>query len=209
MSDAERETVESVFGRVVFDRYGCEEVSVIASECPAHDGLHVAAEGVFVEVLDGDETTPGRVVITDLVNRGMPFIRYEIGDLATTASGACACGRGLPRLGRVFGRTSDILYAPDGRRISGISILDTFVIHVDGVKQAQIVQDALDHITLRVVPSDAYSDDTAEELRSTARRIFGNDMRCSVERVPRIEPTPRGKYQFSICRIEDPVGARP
>ena len=204
LSDAERETVESVFGPVVFDRYGCEEVALIASECEAHDGLHVAAEGILVEVLDGDQTTPGRVVLTDLVNRGMPLIRYEVGDLATTRSGTCGCGRGLPRLGRVYGRTSDILFAPDGRRISGISILDTFMIHLEGVKQAQIVQDALDHVQVRVVPSDRYSDDTTAALRATIRQVFGDEMRSTVERVERIEPTPRGKYQFSICEIEDP-----
>lgn len=208
LSDAERDTVESVFGPVVFDRYGCEEVSLIASECEAHDGLHLASEGLYVEVLEGDETTPGRVVVTDLVNRGMPIIRYEIGDLATTYGGQCACGRGLPRLGRVYGRTSDILYAPDGRRVSGISILDTFVIHVAGVRQAQIVQDRPEHVLLRVVPSKMFSEETTQHIRTAVRDVFGAEMRCTIELVDRIEPTPRGKYQFSICEIEDPKVVR-
>lgn len=208
LSDAEREAVEAWFGPVLFDRYGCEELALIASECEAHDGLHVAADALVVEVLDGDGSTPGRVVVTDLTNRGMPFIRYEVGDLATVAHGACACGRGLPRLRRVFGRTSDILFAPDGRRISGISILDTFMIHVKGVKQAQIVQDELDHVLLRVVPAPEFDDSTGPELRATIARVFGAEMRCDIERVERIEPTARGKYQFSICRIQDPAGAR-
>jgi phenylacetate-CoA ligase len=198
----ERALVESYFGKILFDRYGCEEVSLIASECESHDGLHIGAEGLYVEVLGGDETTPGRVVVTDLVNRGMPFIRYEVGDLATLATGRCSCGRGLPRLGRVFGRISDILYAPDGRKISGVSILDTFLIHVRGVRQAQIVQEALDHVTLRIVKDSGFGPATIEQLESTVRKVFGPAMRHDIDYVDAIAPTPRGKYQFSICEVD-------
>lgn len=201
---AEREAIEALFGKVLFDRYGCEEVSLIASECEAHDGLHVAAEGLLVEVLGGDETTPGKVVVTDLTNHGMPLIRYEVGDLATVRAGKCACGRGLPRLGRVFGRTTDILYAPDGRRISGVSILDTFLIHVPGVRQAQIVQDALDHLVLRVVPDRGFDQGTIDHLARTVTRVFGPEMRHDLCTVDSIEPTARGKFQFTICQIAPP-----
>lgn len=205
LTPVEREAIERRFGRVVFDRYGCEEVSLVASECEAHDGLHLAAEGVYVEVEGADGDRPGEVVVTDLTNRGMPFLRYEVGDLATLAPGRCACGRGLPRLARVFGRTTDILYAPDGRQISGVSILDTFVIHVPGVKQAQIVQDALDHLELRVVPDAAFADPSREKLAATVRQVFGPTMRHTLALVERIEPTARGKFQFTICRVEPPA----
>lgn len=205
---AERERIESYFGAIVFDRYGCEEVSLIASECAQHDGLHIGAEGLYVEVLDGDESTPGRIVVTDLINRGMPFIRYEVGDLATVARGVCPCGRGLPRLGRVHGRTSDILFAPDGRAISGISILDTFIIHVAGVRQAQLVQDALDHIRVRVVGGAGFGDATVQELHRAVAKVFGPAMRCDVETVEVIAPSARGKYQFSICQL-DPLKLSP
>ncbi len=203
---AEREAIEALFGNVVFDRYGCEEVSLIASECEAHDGMHIGAEGLLVEVVGGDESTPGKVVVTDLINRGMPLIRYEVGDLATLRGGRCACGRGLPRLGRVFGRTTDILYAPDGRRISGVSILDTFLIHVPGVRQAQIVQDAIDHLVLRVVADRHFGPDTIDHLARTVTKVFGSAMRHELRMVDTIEPTARGKFQFTICEIEPPAG---
>lgn len=206
---AERAFVEAYFGKILFDRYGCEEVSLIASECEAHEGLHISAEGLVVELLGGDAHTPGRVVVTDLLNRGMPLIRYEVGDMATWATGNCPCGRGLPRLARVFGRTSDILYAPDGRKISGVSILDTFLIHVRGVRQAQIVQDALDHVILRVVPSAEFDDATRDRLGATVLEVFGDGMRHSLEIVESIAPTERGKYQFSICEVDPPQNSRP
>lgn len=204
---AERERIESYFGKVLFDRYGCEELSLVASECERHDGLHIASEGLYVEVQEGGDGQPGPIVVSDLTNFGMPLIRYEVGDLATFAEGECACGRSLPRLARVHGRTTDMLFTPDGRRISGVSILDTFMIHVPGIRQAQIVQDRIDHLVLRVVPDAGFGQATLEKLRSTVVQIFGGEMGCDVETVEAIAPTPRGKYQFTICRIEDPSAA--
>jgi phenylacetate-CoA ligase len=199
---SERAAIEARFGNVVFDRYGCEELSLIASECEAHAGLHVAAEGLWVELIDGDGERPARLVVTDLINRAMPLIRYEVGDLAFVASGRCACGRGLPRLERIVGRTTDILFAPDGRRISGVSILDTFVIHVPGVRQAQLVQEELDHVTLRVVADSNYDQASAARLARTVQEVFGPRMRHTLLLVDSIEPTPRGKFQFTICKLD-------
>lgn len=198
----ERRVVEAVFGNVVFDRYGCEEVGLIASECAEHDGMHVAAEGLYVEILDGTEREPGRVVVTDLLNHGTPLLRYEIGDLATTRSGACACGRGLPRIGKVTGRTSDVLYGPEGKQVSGISLLDTVTIHIPGFRQVQVVQERLDELTFRVVRDGAVSEASLAMLRGAVAKYFGPSMRHTVVFVDRIPLTGRGKFQYSICRID-------
>ncbi len=199
--DHERAKIEEVFGKVLFNRYGCEEMSIIASECEAHEGLHIHAEGLYVEVTDGNADIPGRLVITDLVNRGMPFIRYEIGDMATTLDGKCACGRGLPRLGKIYGRTADLLYTPDGRTISGISVLDTFTIHIPGIKQVQIIQNEIDLLNFKVVRADDFNDESLALLKSKIPAFFGENMRYNIEYVERIEQTERGKYRFSICNL--------
>jgi phenylacetate-CoA ligase len=198
----ERSVVEEVFGKIVFDRYGCEEVSLIASECECHDGLHVCAEGLYTELIGGDEETPGRLIITDLANRGMPFIRYEIGDLATARSGKCACGRGLPRIGKVVGRTTDVLYTPDGRKISGVSILDTFTIHIPGFKQTQIVQEKLDKIIFNVIKSEEFGNDSLEILDRSVPKYFGPKMKYEINFVEQIPLTGRGKFQFSVCKLD-------
>lgn len=200
----ERRVVEEVFGNIVFDRYGCEEIGLIASECDVRDGMHTAAEGVYVEILGGSTTEPGRLIVTDLVNRGTPLIRYDIGDLATTKSGPCACGRGLPRIGRVTGRTSDILYSPEGKGVSGISLLDTAIIHIAGLKQAQIVQEELDQLVFNVVKDVGFSQATLDELSSTVLKYFGPRMRFTVNYVDSIALTGRGKFQFSVCKIRPP-----
>lgn len=199
----ERRIIEGVFGEIVFDRYGCEEVSIIASECEAHDGLHVAAEGIYVEIEDSDEHIPGRLIITDLRNFGMPLMRYEIGDLATARAGKCACGRGLHRIGRVVGRTTDCLYTPEGKQISGVSLLDTFTIHIPGFKQTQIVQDRIDHLKFNVVKSDDFGENSLRCLAEAVPRFFGPQMNYDVVIVDQIPLTARGKFQFSVCKIRE------
>jgi phenylacetate-CoA ligase len=198
----ERRLVEEVFGDVVFDRYGCEEVGLIASECNERDGMHTAAEGVYVEILGGDEHDPGRVIVTDLLNRATPLLRYDIGDLATTRRGACRCGRGLPRIGNVTGRTSDILYSPDGKRVSGISLLDTVTIHIPGFRQVQIVQEQLDELSFNVVKDGNLPASSLELLSAAVSRYFGPSMRHKVSFVENIPLTGRGKFQLSICKLE-------
>lgn len=200
--DNERKVIEDVFGKIVFDRYGCEELSIIASECEEHDGLHINAEGLYVEVIGGDEKTPGELVITDLVNKGMPFVRYKIGDLATVLNGPCSCGRGLPRLGKVLGRTTDILYTPEGKSVSGVSILDTFVIHIKGFKQVQIIQNKIDYVLFKIVKDSDFSEASLKKLQDVVIKIFGDQMKYSIEFIDKIPMTARGKFQFTICNVK-------
>jgi phenylacetate-CoA ligase len=203
LTDTERRTIETVFRAPVFNRYGCEELSIIASECEAHRGLHIFAEGLYVE-LDGErEDEPRRLIITDLLNRAMPLIRYEVGDLGIAEAGTCPCGRALPRLREVSGRSADFLFTPDRVPVFGISILDTFVIHIPGIKQCQIVQDRYDHLDIYVVRDVGFTDESLSRLGRNVVQIFGERMRFDVHPVAAIALTERGKYRFSICRIEE------
>jgi len=206
LSPTERRVIEEVFRAPVFDRYGCEELSIIASECEAHQGLHEFAEGVFVELAGERADLPRPLILTDLSNRAMPLIRYEIGDYGVAEAGACPCGRGLPRLREVSGREADFLFTPDRVPVFGISILDTFIIHIPGIKQAQIVQDRYDHLLLRVVREARFTDESLALLGRRVREVFGERMRHEVAFVERIEPTASGKYRFSVCRIDSGGG---
>ncbi len=117
----QRQSVEHAFRCRVFDQYGCGESNSIAFECNQHIGLHIASEHVIVELLDdkGEPVNdgPGYITITDLDNYAMPLVRYQNGDLATWASGACPCGRTLPRLASIDGRVAEVLDLGGGRRI--------------------------------------------------------------------------------------------
>src|SRR5262249_36293897 len=124
LEEEDRAVLERVFGCEVFNRYGCREVSVVASECEAHSGLHTMAEGLYIEIdIGGRPAAPGQtggILVTDLLNGAMPLIRYRIGDLGAWADGPCPCGRGLPRLRNVAGRVTDFLVGCDGRLVSGV-----------------------------------------------------------------------------------------
>jgi phenylacetate-CoA ligase len=121
--------------------------------------------------------------------------------LATAKTGICRCGRGLPRIGKIVGRTSDIIYTPEGKMISGISLLDTFTIHVPGVRQVQIVQEKLDFIIFNVVKDTNFSEKSYKILTSSIPRYFGASMKFQIVFVENIPLTGRGKFQYSICKI--------
>ncbi len=201
----ERRRIESVFDCPVTDRYGCEEVGLIASECETHHGLHVNTDHLFIEVLraDGTPASPeeeGRVVITDLINRGMPMIRYAVGDVAIPSSRSCPCGRQRPLWERVIGRTADFLVKPDGTLVAGVSLVERTLTAIPGLAQMQIVQDRADELVINVVPDNAYSEETERRLRDEISRVFGPVL-VSIRLGDKLVQEKNGKYRFAICRV--------
>ncbi len=153
-----RTLIEEVFGCRVFNRYGCREVSVIASECAEHAGMHVMAEGLYVEVVRGDRPAQpgelGAVLVTDLLNLAMPLVRYRIGDMAAVEDGGCACGRGLPRLRTVEGRVTDFLVGTDGRLVSGAALTVCVVAKRPTLGQVQLWQDRPGRVLYKIRGND-------------------------------------------------------
>ena len=146
--------------------------------------------------------------MTDLFNRAMPMIRYAIGDLVRRAEGPCPSGRGLERFARVSGRTADFLYRPDGTPVFGISILDTYVIHIPGIKQAQIVQEELRRFVINVVADEGYGAESEDALRGVMAEQFGSDVAVNVLLTDGLPQTERGKYRFSVCKVDPPAGTQ-
>jgi phenylacetate-CoA ligase len=207
-----REILEDTFRGKVFDRYGCREVSVIASECEYHSGLHVNADTLIVEVdaAPGLPAGMGRVLVTDLLNRSMPLIRYEIGDLASLDTDMrCPCGRSLPLIGNIQGRTSDFLRLPSGRMIAGPS-LALLAADMRDVRQVQFIQTADPaHVTLKVVAGTGYSQRTEEELRRRMQPYLEKESSLTIVTADSIPSEPSGKYRFvkTIENTETPTAA--
>lgn len=201
----ERAVIERVFGVKVTDFYGCEEVGGIASECERHEGLHVNSDQLIVEVLreDGSPAGPGEfgaVVVTDLLNLAMPMIRYRIEDMAEVSERPCSCGRGLPTIRRIVGRTADFLVRRDGSRVAGISLIENTLTRLPGLDQMQIVQDSIDHLTARIVPGAEFTPAVSAELTSYFESQFPG-ARIDVELVTAMAQEANGKYRFSICLV--------
>jgi len=203
----EREVIERVLRRPVTNRYGCEEVSLIACECERHEGLHVNAEHVAVEVLrdDGTPCAPGedgRLVITEFVNFGMPMIRYEVGDRGVLHDAPCPCGRPHPLLRAVTGRVADYLRAADGSRVAGISLIENTLTRHPGIGQLQVVQEEVSRLVVNLVRAEGWREETADRLAASFRSALGDGLAVELRYVDRIPREPNGKYRFSICRVD-------
>ena len=210
--DVEREVIERVFSTRVFNRYGCEEVGLIASECERHEGMHLNFEHLIVESIGEDglpaaPCQPGRIVVTDLLNLAMPFIRYQVEDEVTLLTSACPCGRGLPLLGKVTGRLADFLVKPDGSRVAGVSLVENTLTRVPHVEQMQIIQESICEIRLRIVPGRHFGEDERGQLMSYFSRLFGPSVTVFVDLVPNIAPAGSArKFRFCISNVRPGSG---
>jgi phenylacetate-CoA ligase len=212
LHDRERRTIEGVFQCPVTNRYGCEEVSLIACECDRHEGLHVNADGIYLEILRSDGTPcdshePGMAVVTDLINRAMPIIRYQVGDTTLWTDRTCSCGRGFPLIERIEGRVADYVITPKGELISGISLTENFAIMVPGLAQLQIIQEAVDRFLFRIVRSPDFGSESLRAVGALVAERFGPDVRYQCEYVDHIPQEPSGKYRFCISKVPNPYTA--
>jgi phenylacetate-CoA ligase len=205
---SERKGIEAVFGLKVTDRYGCEEVSLIASECEKHHGMHLNTEHLVIEFLRDDGTPvapgePGRIVVTDLMNKAMPLIRYAVEDIGVPSDRICTCGRGLPLMEHVTGRVADFLLKTDGSKVAGVSLIENTLTAFTGIDQMQIIQEDLKRIILKIVPGIGYGPQEKKRLLDYLHYVFGLQVNIELEEVSTVFPEPSGKYRFSICKVTE------
>jgi phenylacetate-CoA ligase len=182
--DYQRESIEEVFGAKVFDRYGCREVMMIGAECEMHSGLHVTADNVYVEVVrDGRLCQPGEsgdILLTDLHNYGMPLIRYKVGDVGSWKEGVCACGRGLPLLNVVEGRTLGLITTPEGRVVAG-EFFPHLMKDFSVIRAFQVIQETETLVRIRIALDGGLTTAQTSLLHSTVERALGPRMEIAWE----------------------------
>jgi phenylacetate-CoA ligase len=197
-----RDALQSVWKCGVFDRYGAVEGCFFASECE-YRRLHVSPDVGIVEVLDrdGNPCPPGvlgEVVATGLWNRVQPLIRYRIGDAARWALDQnCPCTRQMPVLESVEGRVEDICRIADGRQMAWF---DSVFKGINTIREAQVVQEAIDRFVIIVVPEPGFSDVDIRSLLENMRSHVG-DAEIKVQCVSSIPRTPAGKFRAVICNL--------
>jgi len=207
----QRRLFADTFGGEVFEKFGTRECGVIACECRQHRGMHLFLDGAYVEILDenGNPAEPGemgRVVVTDLFNRGMPLIRYEIGDLAVVAKNSvCPCGSPLPLIERIVGRDRDILYDGDGNPKPGYLFVEA-INSVDLEAQFQVIQTDWTELLVKVVNRSGGNLDLTD-LQARFQKIVGPRVRVRFEHVEAISRDPSGKYRYVTSQL--PPGRPP
>ncbi len=193
-----RTACERVWGVPVVDAYSAQEVGMVALQCPEHPHYHVQSESVMVEILgeDGQPCAPGevgRLVVTDLHNFAMPLIRYEIGDYAE-AGGPCPCGRGLPVITRVLGRTRNMLTLPSGEQMwpaFSKALRQT----LPSLRQAQLVQRTRDEIEVRLVVASPLTPQQEDRARAALGKALSDTFAYRFAYVDEIPRSPGGKFE--------------
>ena len=208
LHDDVREKLETVFRAPVFNRYGSREVGDIACTYPNRTELYIAPTQ-HVEILndDGSPTPPGEmgeVVVTLLSNFAMPLIRYRIGDTAIRAADARAGALAWSALETVTGRVTDTFLSADGTQVNGEYFTHLFYFR-DWVRKFQVVQEAYDQITVKIVPHSPTFErgNVADELAAIERDVQVAMGECGVtfDFVEDIPPTASGKYRYTISKV--------
>ncbi len=189
----------AAFGVPIHDLYGCNELNLVAWQCPNGAGTyHVCDDAHIIEVL-GPEDRPvavgawGQVVATSLFSYAMPFIRYRLGDDAVRGPDRCPCGAAFSTLLAIRGRTIDCFVLSDGRVIHPWEIINAIKPHLHWIRQFQLIQYTRDHIGFRIVPNGLPTVDDTGRLRIVACAALDGRATLSLKIVSVIEPGPSGK----------------
>jgi phenylacetate-CoA ligase len=199
-----RRACEEIWQVPVVDAYSAQEVGMIGLQCPDHPHYHIQSENLLVEILDADGNpsppgTVGRVVITDLHNFATPLIRYEIGDHAEVGE-ACSCGRGLPVITQVAGRTRNLVTLPTGERFSqGFSLFKLGELPM--VRRVQMVQKTVEDIEVRLVADRPLTGDEEAILRRIVTDGLGHPFNVTLAYVEKIERTAGGKFEEFVSEV--------
>ena len=204
LHEFQREVIEQAFGCPAYNTYGCREFMLIASECEQRHGLHVNADHLVVELHKSQhasaETQTGDVVITDLFNYGMPFVRYANGDMATASAARCPCGRGLPLLSRVDGRVLDAIRTPAGHVLPG-EFFPHMLKDVNGLERFQLVQRRLDQLDLAIVRGAGFDDASLAYIRREVAKVLGDSVELHCHFVDDIPLTRSGKLRVTVSEL--------
>ena len=195
-----------------FNFYVSSEFAELASDCPAHEGLHVNADQLIIECLDdnGRPVEPGRpgvVVVTSLYGYAMPFIRYRLGDICTPIEGRCSCGSTLPLISAPLGKQDDVLRLPSGKILSP-SNLAVIVRTVDGVDQYRYTQESLDQLLLQLVLWKHPGEDRLAQVRKEVLEYLEEPVSFDVQIVDQL-PEDKGKFRRFISKVPPPDSTEP
>lgn len=203
--DEQRTVISAVFGCPVANGYGARDAGFIAHECPS-GSLHISAEDIIVETVtpDGRPAAAGQsgeIVVTHMASADFPFVRYRTGDMGVLGSTICACGRGLPVLGEVQGRTTDFVVAQNGTVMHGLALIYTLR-DLQGVERFRIEQMSLDQTVVKIIAGPAFG--RAEELRIVQdfKARLGEAVDIQIERVQEIASESSGKFRYVVSHVK-------
>ena len=204
----QRQAIETAFQAPVANGYGARDAGFIAHECPEGQ-LHISSEDIIVEIVDNTgKALPigcsGEIVITHLGSADFPFVRYRTGDRGRLSKSPCPCGRGLPVLAEVEGRSTDFLTATDGSQIHALAII-YILREVDGIEQFKVTQTAADHVEVQV-KADELTNHNQQQIISAIQQRLGRDMTVNLSTTNQIARSANGKFRY-VENLYQPTSA--
>jgi len=202
--DHQSDAIQRVFGCRVANGYGGRDAGFIAHQCP-EGGMHITAEDIIVEILDSTgkplvNGMAGEIVVTHMATNEFPFIRYRTGDIGILSDEVCTCGRGLPLLKEIQGRSTDFVVAQDGTVLHGLALI--YVLRdLAGVKQFKIIQEDIDNVSVQIVADSDYSKDDEHIIRTEFRKRLGQGVHVSVDYLDVIEKEKSGKFRYVVSKV--------
>lgn len=196
-----RKRVDAAFGARIIDLYGAVEFTSIAWECRVGSFYHLDADAVVVEAVKleldspANPGEPARLLVTGLLNRAMPLIRYELGDVAVLSDDECSCGCKLPLMERIEGRRVDCIRLPSGRLVSPYALTE-WIRETIGVRQYQIVQEGRNKILVKIVPYPGFEEMLITKGAKRFSEIAGENVTIELEVVSSILIERPGKYKY-------------
>ncbi len=202
--DDQRATIARAFGCPVANGYGARDAGFIAQECPS-GSLHISAEDIVVETVrpDGSATAAGEageIVVTHLSTDDFPFVRYRTGDVGILGHAACACGRGLPVLKEVQGRSTDFVVAQDGTVMHGLALIYTLR-DLPGVQRFRIEQLSLNETRVQLIADASFTAAAEQRIVQDFKARLGHGVRVVIEKVDVIEAEASGKFRYVVSRV--------
>lgn len=199
-----RKKLEDVFDTRVFDQYGADDGGVSTAECE-HQRMHINTERSIMEIVDEDynqiDAGQGKVLATSLKNYAMPFLRYELGDEAIASDEKCPCGRGLPVIEEILGRTVSTLITPDGTPIHGWFFGWLLIEFGEAIRQYKITQVSRTNIEVLIVPGKDFTENIIQKIQSLAHAKC-KDWKVDVSLVDEIPVSKSGKRIFIESKVK-------
>ncbi len=202
--DHQRDIISRVFGCPVANGYGGRDAGFIAHQCPS-GSMHLTAEDIVVEIVDeAGQPVPhgqsGEIVVTHLATRDFPFIRYRTGDVGVLDDTQCACGRGLPVLKSIEGRSTDFVIAADGTVMHGLALI-YIVRDLSGVRSFKVIQESREMTRVLLVTDPTFDSSQIETIISGFKRRLGESVTIEVEQVDEIPAEKSGKYRYIVSKV--------
>ena len=199
-----RDYINSIFNVKMVDHFGCVELNRTAWECSEHTGYHIDSDAVVMEfVQEGMNVSAGErgeIVYTGLFNYAMPLIRYNIEDVGVPSDEVCVCGRGLPLMKLIEGRSDSFMQTPDGRVFSPI-IWTLIMRQIPGVGKFKAIQEMRDLIRILVVGDQMFTLATLEQIKHDVKDVMGEGMHVDVEIVEEIPREKSGKVRSAVSKV--------